>query len=369
MVYEPQEDSFLVEKHVQKYALGKVLDMGTGSGILAIAAAKNKNVREVVAVDVDGEVIQEFPQNKKINVLKSDLFENVKGMFDFIMFNPPYLPQDYINKEKIIDPALYGGDKGYEIVVKFLNQVSNYLTTGGKILLLFSSLTNKKVVDETIIKNLYTFKEIDHLKISFETLYVYLIEKNEIRKDLEKSNLKEINYFSKGKRGLIYQGFWERNNLSRERKKVAIKIKNPESKAFEKISNEAYWLKKVSFGPKVYFQNNNYLVMEFIEGTLIKNYVKEHSQDELKILFKKILQQCLELDNIKINKKEMTNPYKHIIVKEGQPYWLDFERASYSDKPKNVTQFLEYAGKIFNKDYSNFAKNYRLTGKLEKFSF
>ena len=119
MVYEPAEDSFMLQKHVKKHAKGIVLDMGTGSGIQALEAAKSKKVVKVYAVDINRLVINYCRKNiinKKIVFLRSNLFsvfignekfKNIK--FDTILFNAPYLPQD----KGIEDPALYGGREGY----------------------------------------------------------------------------------------------------------------------------------------------------------------------------------------------------------------------------------------------------------------
>lgn len=46
--YEPREDSKLLERYVRKYAKGSVLDIGTGSGIQAISAAKSRKVKKLL---------------------------------------------------------------------------------------------------------------------------------------------------------------------------------------------------------------------------------------------------------------------------------------------------------------------------------
>jgi release factor glutamine methyltransferase len=175
-IYEPREDSFLIQKHINRFAKGKVLDMGTGSGILALEAAKYCD--EVLAVDVNSEAVMCIKNKikkekiKKIKVLQSDLFENVDGKFDLIIFNPPYLPND----TDVKDMALDGGKKGYEVIERFMRKVKNYLTKDGKILLLFSSLSKKNKIDKILKRNKYVHEQVSSLKLDFETLYVYLIK-------------------------------------------------------------------------------------------------------------------------------------------------------------------------------------------------
>src|SRR3989338_8564059 len=95
-IYEPAEDSYLLQSCIRQYAIGRVLDVGTGSGIQAITAASSPQVREVVAIDLNEEAIERLKEQNipKIRPIVSDLFENVSGKFDLIIFNPPYLPQD-----------------------------------------------------------------------------------------------------------------------------------------------------------------------------------------------------------------------------------------------------------------------------------
>jgi release factor glutamine methyltransferase len=170
-VYEPSDDSFLLEKYVRKLSRGAVLDIGTGSGIQAMAAAERAD--SVTAVDISQEAI-DICKKKYPNIifLRSDLFSAFEGQkikFDTIIFNAPYLPNDDIYKDKALD----GGRKGYETIVRFLGQAKNFLAKDGLILLIFSSFTSKKKVDEEIIKNGFDLEELERTHISFEDIYCY----------------------------------------------------------------------------------------------------------------------------------------------------------------------------------------------------
>ncbi|MBS3172482.1 methyltransferase [Candidatus Woesearchaeota archaeon] len=170
MIYEPAEDSYLLEEQVRKYVKKgmKVLDVGTGSGIQAEAAKEAK----ILALDINQECV-DFVRKKGINCVKSDLFEKINEKFDLIIFNPPYLPED---EEEPEDSKLLttGGKKGNEILIRFFSQVKKYLNKDGKILIVFSSLTPD--VDKIIRKYGFKYKKLSEQKIPFETLYVYLVE-------------------------------------------------------------------------------------------------------------------------------------------------------------------------------------------------
>jgi predicted Ser/Thr protein kinase/methylase of polypeptide subunit release factors len=356
-VYEPMEDSLLLEKHVKIRSKNIVLDIGTGSGIQAIAASEKAEF--VVALDISNEALKKAKENaekegiENIFLFKSDLFsffsdlKTIKSIkskkarqfflnnpkFHLIVFNPPYLPKD----EGIEDRTIYGGKKGHETIEMFFSKASKYLENEGKILIVFSSLTNKEKV-KTIIKEYgFDFKKIDEEKISFETLFVYLIEKSEILKKLEKKQLKEIKVFAKGHRGLLYRA-------KLNKKDVVIKTKLPESKAIGRIENEAKWIKtlnKKNIGPKLLFSGKMYFVYEFVEGDFIVDFIEKSKKHEIIRVIKEVFMQLYKMDKMNVDKEEMHHPLKHIIV-DKKPVMIDFERCRITKKPKNVTQFCQF---------------------------
>ncbi len=168
-VYEPREDSFLLLRYISKYAKKKaVLDMGTGSGVLAKEA--KKYAKSVLAADINSEAIK-AARKLGIIAIKSNLFSNIEDSFDLIMFNAPYLPNsEYGNL------ATDGGEHGFEIIEEFLDEAKNHLNKEGVILLLFSSHTKKEDVDWILTKKEYKFKLVEEERIFFESLYLYEVK-------------------------------------------------------------------------------------------------------------------------------------------------------------------------------------------------
>ncbi len=175
MIYGPAEDSYLIESVLEKYVKNKdVLDMGTGSGILALAA-KKKGAKSVLGADINDEAV-EHVEKLGIKAVKSDLFSNIDGKFDLIVFNPPYLPEDK-REDKESAVITSGGKKGNEIITKFLNQAVNNLNKNGIILLLLSSFTPIDEIDTLIDKLNLKSEIVATKKLFFEELFVLKIEK------------------------------------------------------------------------------------------------------------------------------------------------------------------------------------------------
>jgi len=174
MIYSPAEDSYLLSRQINKYAKGKTfLDIGSGSGIQSLSALKAK-AKSALASDINPEAIKNL-KKKNIPAIKSNLFEKIKGKFDLIAFNPPYLPEDK-REPKSSRLETTGGKKGDEIILKFLKQVKSHLNKDGIILLLVSSLTPKDKILPLIKRLKMKKRKIDEMQLFFERLEVWKIK-------------------------------------------------------------------------------------------------------------------------------------------------------------------------------------------------
>jgi len=176
-VYEPAEDSYLlmgtIENTVRKSPRKnlKALDVGTGSGILAKRMKELLPKGKVFALDIDRNAAKAVKRD--VQVVLSDLFSGIRGTFDLIVFNPPYLPADMFPPEL----QTIGGKKGYETINRFIQELPKHLKKEGKCLFVISSLTRPGEVEECLKKHGLSWEITDEKKLSFETLYVYSVSK------------------------------------------------------------------------------------------------------------------------------------------------------------------------------------------------
>jgi release factor glutamine methyltransferase len=168
-VYRPAEDTYLIMDNVK---CGKsVLEMGAGSGIIAITLANQGHI--VTAADISPKAVSLIWHNATINnvqmeIVMSDLFENVHGKYDTILFNPPYLP---VEGES---PQWSGGKDGFAVTGKFLKHAHEYLNPGGNIYIILSDLTD---IESFIKKNEnYKFIKIKSMSFDFEAIVLYKLK-------------------------------------------------------------------------------------------------------------------------------------------------------------------------------------------------
>jgi methylase of polypeptide subunit release factors len=95
-------------------------------------------------------------------------------MFDIIISNPPYLPQDI---ENVQDDTIYGGNTGAEITLKILQLFKSHLKDKGKIIFVKSSLSDNNKINQFVEINQLKKKILSKKKYFYETLEICEITK------------------------------------------------------------------------------------------------------------------------------------------------------------------------------------------------
>lgn len=183
-VYEPAEDSELLAFHSRNLK-GKILEIGTGSGLASILNAKTNPSNSVLATDINPAAIECAKKNaesnkvRNIHFLQSDLFQKIEGKFDCILFNPPYLPTS--GDERIpgnLNYAFDGGEDGRKTLDKFLEEFDKFLAPNGILLLVQSSLNSQEKTLASLQGKGFATRILEERPFFFEI--IYLIEAQRI---------------------------------------------------------------------------------------------------------------------------------------------------------------------------------------------
>lgn len=154
----------------------KLLDIGAGSGLLSLVAARKGAT--VTAVDINPLAIEDTTENASKNSIKitaiiSNLFEHVHGRFDFILVNPPYFPK-YPQTEA--DYAWYCGEN-YEYFEALFCDMPRYIHGKSKVFMILSDVCDVDCILKIAGKNKFTLRvEIEHhLLLEKNTIYQVIL--------------------------------------------------------------------------------------------------------------------------------------------------------------------------------------------------
>nr|WP_303853977.1 peptide chain release factor N(5)-glutamine methyltransferase [Bartonella apis] len=142
-----------------RYGEAKIVDMGTGTGAIAIALLANVDGLKATAVDISDDALKTASLNAenarvadRFSSLKSDWFSGFSGKFDMIISNPPYIPENQIStlatEVKKYDPlrALSGGKDGLQFYRKLAEESRLFLKPHGMIAVEIGKSQEKDVI-------------------------------------------------------------------------------------------------------------------------------------------------------------------------------------------------------------------------------
>lgn len=120
-----------------------ILELGTGTGCIAISLAKHLSSAIITACDISPDALSVAKQNAKrhlasVHFVLSDWFDHIHGSFDMIISNPPYIKANDEHLAKLAhEPihALVSGTDGLDAIKAIITQSHRYLCTGGYLLL------------------------------------------------------------------------------------------------------------------------------------------------------------------------------------------------------------------------------------------
>jgi release factor glutamine methyltransferase len=140
------------------------LELGSGSGVISVLAAKKGAI--VTACDINSKAVAATLLNSKnnkvvVDVIASDLFQNIRSRFDWMVINPPYYNADPQKEE---DYAWYCG-KEYEYFERFFERLSDHIHPRSKVLMILSEVCNLEKIFAIAKSRGFSFDKILERKV------------------------------------------------------------------------------------------------------------------------------------------------------------------------------------------------------------
>jgi len=123
----------------------RILEVGTGSGVISICLTKFLPESKIIATDISGKALKLARHNAelhkvKIDFIQANLFDFLSSSvrFDLIISNPPYVGRreyNFLSPEVKAEPreAVVGGEQGYEFTLRFITEADKYIAEGGRL--------------------------------------------------------------------------------------------------------------------------------------------------------------------------------------------------------------------------------------------
>ena len=185
LIPRPETELLVVALADHAKAAGKgkaelaIADVGTGSGIVAVCAAKSLENARITAIDVSAEALQVARANAerhrvadRISFVEGNLLGGIEAgrRFDYVVSNPPYITsaemQALDKTVRDFEPhlALDGGAEGVDVIAPLIVEAAGRLVPGGLLLMEVSPMIAvrvEKLVDESPLERLETLNDLD----------------------------------------------------------------------------------------------------------------------------------------------------------------------------------------------------------------
>lgn len=175
-VYPPDDDTYLLlGAALALVSPGeRVLEVGCGSGLISAGLLPRA---EVVGTDINPHALRQS-REAGIEVVRADLLAGIRGPFDTVIFNPPYLPtRDGDRTGDWLDEALDGGEDGLRVISRFIAQAGRVIAPRGRVLLLVSSLVDTQRLREMIREHGFSCSVFSRYRMEGETLSVLVLSR------------------------------------------------------------------------------------------------------------------------------------------------------------------------------------------------
>jgi release factor glutamine methyltransferase len=150
---------------IKQYRGRQALEIGVGSGLLLNVL--EKNFASVAGSDIDLRALEHCRGRSGAMLACCDAASAFAGLFDLIVSNPPYLPND-----KVRDTTVHGGPAGIETTIHFIQSALPLLAHDGRMLFVLSSLADSSALDRLVTEKNMRNKVIREKRLFYETLSV-----------------------------------------------------------------------------------------------------------------------------------------------------------------------------------------------------
>jgi release factor glutamine methyltransferase len=152
----------------------RLLDMGCGSGLLSLVAAQKG--AKVVSVDLNDLALKNTVSNAQSNnldlkAIKSDVFEQVSGEFDFIIVNPPYYPR---KPKSELQLAWYCGDN-FDYFHRFFAGLNEHITPSSQVFMVMSDGCELEKISAIAADYQFNLSGVSELKTVLERNFVFRV--------------------------------------------------------------------------------------------------------------------------------------------------------------------------------------------------